>query len=62
MGELLFIVVVIFNSLGGVKIEGLSFGEGNNYILFWKVIVKDIIRLWEIGYGDFFLFYWWIFV
>lgn len=54
--------VVLFNGVSGVKLESLSFGEGSSYILFCKVIVKDIIKLWEIGYGDLLFFYKWMFV
>ena len=51
-GESSPIVAATFNSPGGVKTEGSSSGEGNNHILPRKVTAKDIIRLWETGYGD----------
>lgn len=41
-----------FNGVGGVKVEGSSPGEGSSHILPRKVTAKDIIRLWETGYGD----------
>lgn len=41
-----------FNSVCGVKVEGSSPGEGSSHILPRKVTAKDIIRLWETGYGD----------
>ena len=40
------------NSIGGVKVEDPSLGEGSSHILPRKVTAKDIIRLWETGYGD----------
>lgn len=40
------------NGAGGVKLEGSSPGEGSSHILPRKVTAKDIIKLWETGYGD----------
>ena len=40
------------NGVGGVKLEGSSPGEGSSHILPRKVTAKDIIKLWETGYGD----------
>lgn len=39
-------------AFNGVKVEGSSPGEGSSHILPRKVTAKDIIRLWETGYGD----------
>lgn len=41
-----------FNGVTGVKVEASSPGEGSSHILPRKVTAKDIIRLWETGYGD----------
>ena len=51
-GESSPIAAATFNSAGGVKTEGSSSGEGNSHVLPRKVTAKDIIRLWETGYGD----------
>lgn len=40
------------NGVGGVKVEGPIAGEGSSHILPRKVTAKDIIKLWETGYGD----------
>lgn len=40
------------NGASGVKLESLSPGEGSSHILPRKVTAKDIIKLWETGYGD----------
>ena len=52
-GESSPIVASTFNSAGGVQTEASSSGEGNSgHTLPRKVTAKDIIRLWETGYGD----------
>lgn len=40
------------NSIGEVKVEDPNPGEGTSHILPRKVTAKDIIKLWETGYGD----------
>ena len=45
-------IAATFNSVGVAKTEGSSSGEGSSHILPRKVTAKDIIRLWETGYGD----------
>jgi len=40
------------NGVDSVKVESQSPGEGISHMLPRKVTAKDIIRLWETGYGD----------